>query len=193
MKIEEIKNPDIYAYALYRMQGTGQFVDVEDIYVECWRLSPSRFGWRTKLYPNYKVASKAQQEFERAHPDMTLKESNGLTRQLTATGVNWVRERLDVFETLASGKSKAPATRRASHKLVNELVLSPLAQKFLSGQRPELSKIGVATLLQCAPDSLRSVWQQRLATLRSAAADNERADVVRFIDYIHDSRREWFE
>ena len=31
-----VSNPDLYAYALFRLGSTGRFVDIEDIYVECW-------------------------------------------------------------------------------------------------------------------------------------------------------------
>lgn len=192
MPSDELTNQDIFAYALYRLQGAGRFVDIEDVYVECWRLSPSRFGWRKHQYPNYKVASKAQRDFEEAYPDLVLKTTSGLGRQLTAEGVAWVRQRLPDFERLASGKTKAPAPRRASHKLITELTAKPLVRAFLEGKGLELTKVEAADLLHCAPDSPRSIWQQRAATLRSAAEDDERPDIMQFIEYIQGSHPEWF-
>jgi hypothetical protein len=189
----ELTNQDIFAYALYRLQGAGRFVDVEDVYVECWRLSPSRFGWRKHQYPNYKVSSKAQRDFEKAHPELLLKTPNGLARQLTAEGVAWIRNRLPDFASLASGTTKAPAPRRPSHKIITELTTNPLVRAFLEGKPVELTKVQVADLLHCAPDSPRSIWKQRAATLRSAATDNERPDVMQFVEYIQRSHPEWFE
>jgi len=186
-----LSNQDIFAYALYRLQGAGQFVDVEDIFVECWRLSPSRFGWRKHHYPNYKVASKALRDLE-AHSNLLMKTPNGLGRQLTAEGVAWIRDRLGEFQKLAAGETKAPATRRPSHRVVSELTKSPMVRAFLEGARPEMSKVEVADLFHCAPDSPRAVWQQRVASLRSAAEDDERQDLLQFLDYIEQSHPEWF-
>jgi hypothetical protein len=187
-----LNNRDIYIYALYRLQGAGQFVDVEDIYVECWRLSPSRFGWRKHDYPNYKTAAKAQQEIERAQPELLLKTADGLGRQLTDQGMTWVRDRLSDLQRLERGMTRAPAVRSVSHRSIVELEKHGPVRSFLAGQSIELSKIEVAQLLKCAPDSRASVWRERLATLRSAAADDERPDLIRFLDSIELIHPEWF-
>lgn len=188
----ELTNGDIFAYVVYRLQGTGRFVDVEDVYVECWRLSPSRFGLRKHPYPNTLAASKAQVHVQRMDPEFLLKAANGRSVQLSAKGVAWVRERLADFEQLASGVTKAPATHRASHKLITDLVKSPLVHTFLAGNDIEPRRIEVAELFRCAPDSPASIWQERMATLRSAAEDDERPDLVRFLDYVRNHRADWF-
>lgn len=185
-------NKDIFAYALYRLQGAGRFVDAEDVFEECWKLSPSRFGWRKHAYPNYKVASKAQRDFESRHPSLILKTADGLGRQLSAEGIAWVRAHMDEFAPLGRGDSKAPATRRASHRLVTDLERSSLVEAFLRGAEVTLSKLQVADLLHCAPDSPPSVWRQRIETARSAAKDSERPDILRFLDFVVSSNQDWF-
>jgi hypothetical protein len=185
-------NARIFAYALYRLQGSGQYVHVEDIYVECWRLSPSRFGWRKYPYPNYKTTAKALQTFEAANSDLIIKSPDGLGRQLTAPGVAWVRQRLGDFQRLASGETRAPAAKRASSRAVAQLTRHPTVRAFIAGKEPELRKVDVADLLSCAPDSAPSVWQQRLATFRSAAEDDERPDLARFLEYIEQTHSNWF-
>jgi hypothetical protein len=191
-KSTELNNRDIYMYALYRLQGAGQFVDVEDVYEECWRLSPSRFGWRKHNYPNYKIAAKAQQEIERAHPELTLKTLDGLGRQLTDQGMAWVRDRLPELQELEIGKTRAPAVRSASHRSVVELEKHATVRLFLTGHPVEFRKIEVAQLLKCAPDSRPSVWRERLGTLRSAAADDERPDLIGFLDTVERMYPDWF-
>jgi hypothetical protein len=188
-----VDNGDIFAYALYRLQGTGRFVDVEDVFEECWKLSPSRFGWRKHSYPNYKVASKAQRDFESRHPSLILKTPDGLGRQLSAEGIAWILGHLDEFEPLARGDSKAPAPRRVSHRLVAELERSPVVEAFLRGAEVAVNKIQMADLLRCAPDSPPSVWRQRVETARSAAKDNERPDILRFLDFVVSSNQDWFD
>jgi len=189
----DLNNQDIFAYALYRLQGAGRFVDVEDVYVECWRLSKSRFGWRKHEYPNYKVASKAQRDFEEAHPGFVLKTRDGLGRQLSAEGIAWIRMRLRDFDELASGDTKAPAARRVSHRVISELTANHLVRLFLGGERPGLSKVEVADVLHCAPDSSSLVWRQRLSTLRAAVEDDERPDLMQFLNYIESEHSEWFD
>ncbi len=188
----ELSNPDIFAYALFRRDGAGQFVDVEDILQECWRLSPSRFGWRTKQFPSDRKGWHALSDLEAAYPDLMMKTANGLGRQLTAEGVRWVRDRLDVFNELGALKTRAPKTRRPSFRILSELEKQSWVRRFLDGERTEISKVGAADMLRCAPDSPKAVWRQRLATLRSAAADNERPDIMHLLDYIERQNLEWF-
>src|SRR5262249_32161688 len=157
----------------YRLGGTGRFIDIEDIYVECWRLSPSRFGWRKHDFPNHEFAANSRRDFEGSHPDLIIKSPDGLGRQLTAEGINWVGERLKHLERLAGGLTHAPATRSASQRVVAQLTRHEQVRAFLAGQKPALEKVDAAEVLNCAPDSTPSVWQQRLATIRSAAEDAE--------------------
>ncbi len=193
---KKITSPDIFAYAVYRLQGAGQFVDIEEVYMECWRLSPSRFGLRKYQHPNTEVAAKEERHLKKNHPDFILKtqDKRGMQRgmQLTAKGVTWVRERLAEFERLAAGETKAPATTRASFKVISGLMKNGLVRAFIVGKEVQLGKVEVADLLNCAPDSPPSVWQQRIATLRSAAVDNERPDLVQFLEYVERSQPEWF-
>lgn len=180
----EVTNQDVLLYALYRLEGSGRFVDVEDIYIECWRLSPSRFAWRSdKSRVSDKVGHQSFVDLERLHPELLLKTPNGLSRQLSSEGVLWVRERLTALQALSQGQTKAPAHRRASHKLVTELAGNATVKAFLSGDRSEPAKVQLAELMGCAPDSPRSIWESRLATLRSAAEDDERPELVAFLDH----------
>jgi len=189
----ELNNQDIFLYALYRLGGAGQYVDVEDVVQECWRLSPTRFGWRKLQYPSDRTGWAAVGHIENGRSDLMMKTPNGLGRQLSAGGVEWVRARMSSFERLASEETRAPKTRRPSFKIVAEASQHPWAASYLSGDRSkQLGKLAAAGLLRCAPDSPRDVWRQRLATLRSAAADNERSDILELLENIERSHPDWF-
>jgi hypothetical protein len=190
--MQALTNQDVFMYALYRLQGAGHFVDVEDIYVECWRLSPSRFGWRKLPYPNYKVAAKALQHIEAHWPTFLIKTPNSLERQLSSEGLMWVRSRLSMFGALESGETKAPKQRRLSHRLIAEVRRSPLIEMSQSGQDTGVSRLAISELLHCSPDSPRSIWKQRLETLRAAAIDNEAHDVQQFLEFLTRKHPEWF-
>jgi hypothetical protein len=191
-KSADLNNRDVYIYALYLLQAAGQFIDVEDIYIKCWQLSPSRFGWRKHNFPNYKTAAKAQQELERLHPEFVVRTPNGLGRQLTDEGTGYIRAKLPLLQSLASGETRAPALRSASHRIVAGLERHTATRSFLAGESIELKKVEGARLLNCAPDSRPSVWRERLATLRSAAADDERDDLISFLDVVERLYPEWF-
>lgn len=188
----ELTNRDIFLYALYRMDGAGRFVDIEEIVEECWRLSPTRFGWRSKKYPSDRRGWAAAWAVEKGRLELQMKTPNGLGRQLTAEGVDWVRQHLSEFHRLAAEETRAPRRSGASFKLLTELVKHPWAIAFLEGEPRQLSKVEAADLITCAPDSSHAVWRQRISTLRSAAADHERTDIVGLLDEIERGHPDWF-
>ena len=189
---EEINNGDLFLYALHRLGGTGRYVDVEDVFMEMWRLAPARFRWRKHEVPNYKILSKSIVDIsQRGDSRLVLGSQN--SRQLSAEGVDWVRARLDRFEKLASGKLAAPPDKRPGQRLVVELSRKPLVRSFLEGRDHELDRSDVALLLRCAPDAPRKIWKERLETLKSAARDGDRDDVLSFLGYLEGEKPEWFE
>ena len=187
-------NPDVLPFALYQLGGAGEFIDVEDVFLRSYQLAPERFGWRTKTIPNYKTLAEALQRLERHHPGLMLKTPGGLTRQLSAEGIQWVREHQAQFDELQQQPGKNPPTRRPGQRLLNALRDSPLVQTFLgSGEVVPLLKHEVADVLMCSPDSPAAVWRERLETFRSAAADVNREDLMRFLDYLKVTKAEWFQ
>jgi hypothetical protein len=187
-----IDNPDFIPLVLFRKGGVGQFVDVEDIFVGCHEIAPERFGWRKYDFPNYKILSKALRDFEEKHPDLLIMTPDGLVRQLSAEGVEWLRTRLPRYEKVVEGTERSPATRRPGQRILNEISAHPLAREFSSGLSPNLVKHEVADLLLCSPDSPPAIWSERLETYRSAASESNRPDLLRFLDYVKSEKPEWF-
>ena len=172
--------------------GAGAYVEVEDVFMEMWKLAPARFRWRKYEVPNYKIMSQAIADISRrGHRHLLLGSQN--TRQLSAEGVAWVQQRKDRFEALAAGELSAPPARRPGQRAVAELLKKTLVRKFLDGVKPELDRAGIARLLRCAPDAPRRVWKERLETLRSAARDGNRDDVLAFLGYLEEEKSEWFD
>jgi hypothetical protein len=73
---------DIIPFTIYQFGGAGEFIDVEDVFVYCYKLAPERFGWRKHTYPNFKSHSKALWDYEGKYPNHLIKTSDGLRRQL---------------------------------------------------------------------------------------------------------------
>lgn len=188
----KIDNPDFIPLTLYHKGGAGQFIDVEDVFIGCHELAPERFGWRKYNYPNYKILSKALRDFEQRHPDLLIKTPDGLSRQLSAEGVEWVRGRLPQYKQLVEGIGRAPATRRPGQRILNEMSAHRLVREFLTGSCPSLVKHEVADLLLCSPDSAPPIWRERLESYRSAASESNRPDLLGFLDYVKNEKPAWF-
>lgn len=189
----KLDNPDIVPLALFELGGAGEFIDVEDIFFKCYELAPERFGWRTRPLPNYKTLSKALRDLEGDHPSLLVKTPDGLRRQLSAEGVEWVRGRMQEFRKTMTTPGLNPPTRRPSQRLLNSLRDTPLVQAFVRGERPVLKRYEVADLLVCSPDSPKSLWLERLETFRSAAADANRHELMDFLEFVRKSEPQWFE
>lgn len=187
----EITNGDLFLYALYRLGGAGKYIDVEDAFMEMWRLAPARFSWRKYQQPNYKVMSKAIVDIgQRGDRDLLLGDGN--SRQLSAQGVEWVETRRAHFERIASGRETAAPDRRPSQRVAVELGKAPPVRAFVRGEEVGLERNEIALLLRCAPDAPRSVWRERLETLRSAATDADRGELLRFLAYLEGAKPDWF-
>jgi hypothetical protein len=187
----KLTNADLFLYALYRLGGAGRYIDVEDVFMEMWRLAPARFSWRKYQQPNYKITSKAIVDIDQ-RGDGNLLLGDGNFRQLSAQGVEWTERRLNQFERVASGDDSAAPERRPSQRVVVDLTKARPVQAFLEGREVELDRNEVALLLRCAPDAPRRVWRERLETLRSAARDADRSELLRFLDHLEKAEPEWF-
>lgn len=187
-----VSNPDVYAYALFRLGGASRFVDLEDIYVECWHLSPPRFGWRKYDYPNHEFCAAARRDFEKAHPNLFVRTPDGLSRRLTADGIRWIRARLSALEVFAGGASFSRNRRSTSRRLIGQLERTELGRAAIAGHTPKLDKAQAAELFNCAPGSSPSVWRRRVAALRAAAQDARRWDLLSLLDGIQAAHPEWF-
>jgi hypothetical protein len=187
-----VGNSDIIPFALYQLGGVGVFIDVEEVFEFCFQLSPERFGWRKYPYPNYKILSKALRDFEGKFPHHLIKTPDGLGRQLSAEGLEWLKKRLPVLEKALKVPGINPPVRRPVQRMLNDLANTPVVQQFLAGGKPEIRKHEVADLLLCSPDSPASVFKERMATYRAAAKDGGRIELLRFLDYLYQKHSELF-
>ena len=130
-----MSNADVIAFALHDLGGAGSYVDVEDLFVRAHEIAPKRFSWRSKPYPNYKTLYQALVDLERAHPTFLIATDDGLGRQLTASGVAWVRERGPFVRLALEMPSQGMSSRRPWMRLLNELTSSPAVQAFMAGER----------------------------------------------------------
>jgi hypothetical protein len=187
-----IDNPDLIPLAVYELGGMGAFVDVEDVFLKCFEISPERFRWRKHNIPNYKTLAKALRDFENDYPGLLVKTEDGLSRQLSADGIEWVRSRMPEYTRFRNQPGSSPPTRRRDNKILNEFTHHKAVKIFRQGGKPGLIKHEIADLLLCSPDSPPSVWNERYESYRSAAQDAGRPDIVSFLEFLKSQRSEWF-
>jgi hypothetical protein len=191
-KRSNVDNLDIIPFAVFKLGGVGVFVDVEDVFVCSYKLAPERFGWRKHRYPNYKILSKALRDFESRYPNYLIKTADGLSRQLSAEGLEWLKDRLTDFERALNVPGVNPPVRRPIQRMLNDLANNPFVQRFLAGEMLDVRKHEVADVLLCSPDAHADVFRERMQTYRAAAKHGGRLELLRFLDYLCEQYSDWF-
>jgi hypothetical protein len=192
---EEVANWELFLWGLGLLGGDAQFVDVEDVFIKCFELAPKRFSWRSREdLPDYKKCSKALRDAEARRPRMLVKTGDGLKRQLTVEGQEWIRANESRMLAVAhSGKTVQEPRTRPRVRMLTEVERSGVYQEWdADGRLPE-EKWKVAELLKCAPDSDRRIWRNRLQVLRAAANGAERLRLLEFLDQVAKTYPDWFE
>lgn len=187
----EATNPRLFLYCLWRLGGGGDYVPIEDLYEECWRVAPSRFGWRTKRHPSDKAGDQAMRDVQKAKETkgFLLLSGDRESVRLSAEGVAWVREHLDQLDELA--EQRAPSQKRSQKHLIN-LEKSAIGQALLRDEELDAGRIEVADLLQLTPDADPASFRQRLAAYRSDAELAARSDSLTILERLEASRPDWF-
>jgi hypothetical protein len=190
---DEIANWEIFVWSLSRLGRAGEFVDVEDAFIDCFELAPKRFAWRTRNdLPDYKKCSKALRDAEARRPQLLVKTRNGLKRQLTVEGQEWVRanERRMVV-AVHSGKVVQEPRSRPRVRMLDTAERSDAYQRWIAdGILPEKWQVG--ELLRCLPDSDFRIWHERLEVMRAAANGADRVRLLEFLNELATANPDWF-
>lgn len=190
---EPVINSDVFLWALYELGGADDFVDVEDVFIRSFELAPLRLSWRTRSdLPDLKKCSKALRDAEGRSPLLLVKKGPE-NRRLTAEGQRWIEENFDrLANALGTDRIvKAPRTRAPS-RLVGDALRNVAHKKWADTGEVTDEKWRIADMLRCSPDSARSVFRQRLETLRAAAYSTGHEDALAFLDALLEQRPDWF-
>lgn len=190
---DDTSNYEIILVAVSHLGGAGQFVDLEEVYEEAWRLAPTRFGWRSKPYPSDYVGDRALRALLRDE-DLSkriLVSPNRQALQLTAEGVRWVEENRDRFKRSAEATGARARGRGAQRQLV-DLEKSEVVRLFAAGKNISPSRAQFADLLRLTPDADARAWRERLESYRSAAEQAGRKLVLRFCERLEAEHPDWF-
>jgi hypothetical protein len=200
----DLANTELVLLAML-LAGAGEdFTDIEDIAVEAHRLSPQRFGWRTKPYPSDKIVVQAVADLEAKHKDrLTLRGAgNVATRMLTADGRKAAvaagkkvagRDFDDASSLVSHFRSSdqdapapAPAERRRVQAELGELRRHRVFQVWVDegGDLSTLERWELLDALSCLPDA--PVWgvRQQVENLTSLAERWSDDEAIQFLNDI---------
>lgn len=192
---DEITNSEVFLWALSALGGATVFVDVEDVFLKCFELAPRRFAWRTRdNLPDYKKCAKALRDAETRRPRLLVKTGDGLRRQLTVEGQQWVaKNEQRMLAIVHGGKAVQEPRSRPRVRMLAEVERSDSFRRWVTEGVLPAEKWQVAELLRCSPDSDRRIWRERLSVLRAAANGADRAQLLKFLDDVAATYPDWFE
>lgn len=193
MSAEPLTSADVVLWALFELEGSDEFVDVENVFLEAFKIAPQRFGWRTRPdIPDKLKGNAALHGADVRSPKLLIKRGPD-HRQLTLEGQRWIE---DNFERLADALGgdrivEAPKGRKSS-RLVSEAVKAEAFKVWSESGSLPAEKWKFADMLHCSHDSAQSVWRGRLEALRSAAYVADRNDLLSFLDLLATEHVDWF-
>jgi hypothetical protein len=192
--IDEIANWEIFLWALHRLDGGTRYVDVEDIYLECFDIAPARFGWRTrKDLVDYKKCAKALQEAERRSPKLLIKTRDAYARQFTVEGLQWIKANSVRLSKILQSELPIPEPKhRPTARMLIEIERSEPFIAWLETKSISQEKWKIAEVLHCSPDSSPETWVSRLQSARSVAYDADRKIIIEFLDAVYKEHPDWF-
>jgi hypothetical protein len=193
MIADTINNADIFLWAVFELGGSDDFVDVEDVMLEAFRLAPERFCWRTKRdLPDKLKLNAALHGADAAAPKLLIKNGQH-QRRLSIQGQQRIEDNFDRLATALRGdvKVEVPKTRRSS-RVIGDVTRSEIFTAWADSNSLVPEKWRYADLFRCSPDSANSVWKHRLENYRSAAYAGGREDILKFLDQIAIDHPDWF-
>jgi hypothetical protein len=200
-----LTNNDLILLAILLAGGAEDFADIEDVGIWANKLSPQRFGWRTKDFPSDKKVSQAITDLERERDNLTRRGAGDVaTRRLTPEGLaHAMRVGAQLsgkdFETLdallanfadQTPQESVPATasgRRPGQNELRALHHHPaFAQWVSSGNLDGIEPWELSDSINCLPDAPHQVVKAAIESLQTWAARWQDKEIAGYLEAIAD-------
>ena len=202
--VSDVSNTDLVVLAMLLAGAGDDFTDLEDIAVAAHRLSPQRFGWRTKPYPSDKIVVQAVADLEAKQKDrLTLRGTGKVaTRMLTADGRKHalsvgsrfagrnfenVADLVAHFETPgAEGPIEVPAERRRVQAELGELRRHPTFEVWADedGDLSSVERWELLDAVSCLPDAPPWGVREQIEKLMALAERWADSEAIEFLTAI---------
>lgn len=202
---KDVSNRHVILLALLLQGGASQFVDIEDIAVQAYRLAPTRFRWNRYDYPSVEAARVAFKHWKDLKNEEARFTSHRLSYSLTAVGVagavdtarillkrNFANadEVITFYRAMADGgdpsevqKAVSNGTRttaRPSQHELRRLRAHSVFKRWRSGET-DFEVWEVADVLNCLPDSSARIWEERFNRFEAMASFWQDDELTRFL------------
>lgn len=182
----DLANWEIFLWSLHNVGGDAGMIDVELAFLKAHEFAPQRFAWRTREdLPEYKKLSKALRDADAKAGRLMTRTSDGLKRQLTVEGIDWVNANMQKLKQLGASSFKAGQARSVqSTKWFDAIQHSSEFNSWRTNKEVRVEKWRLAELLQCTPDSPAETWESRIEQTKVAAHSAGRDDVVNYLSQL---------
>lgn len=197
----DVANTDLVVLAMLLAGAGDDFTDIEDIAVAAHRLSPQRFGWRTKPFPSDKIVVQAVADLEAKRKDrLTLRGTGKVaTRMLTAEGrkhalsvgsrfagrsFDSVADLVAHFETPGPERpTEIPAERRRVQAELGELRRHPAFQVWADegGDLEGVERWELLDAVSCLPDAPPWGVREQIEKLTALAERWSDTEAIQFL------------
>ncbi len=203
MKTGSVPNRELVVYALSVLGGDSKRIHTEDLALKCYELFPGSFSW-TK-YPEYPDKDIVRVALTDARKQQHGRLVEGRTGQrhghsaktkrtptldgwmLTPEGVEWVRARGSVIDSLGGG-SELKAHRQRVLKQLAKVRKHHVFLDYLEDPVGFAPAIGdLADLARCRVDAAPGVWNGRFEALEVKAISAGQQDMVDFVQKCRDA------
>lgn len=201
----EVANTELVLLAMALAGAGDDYVDVEDIAIQAYELSPQRFGWRTRSFPSDKIVVQAIADLEgrnkgKERDRLTSRGADKIaTRRLTSEGRRAAlavgakiagREFGDLPSLLAHFKQQGsaapeptPAERRRVQAELGELRRHRTYQQWADeGDLDGSESWQLLDALSCLPDAPQWAVREQTERLRALAERWQDEEVLDFLD-----------
>lgn len=188
--------------------GARTWVDAEDVAVVCYALNRTAFRWARYDYPNLETVARTLRGLKEQFGDaiVVAPALQSGKRRLTAAGLQRARALGAMFvgrtykdpaalvralrrkvgladrEPAAAGPPTDSTQAREARATLSFITNHAAYRAWCRKRLAELPLWQLAEVLQCLPDSPRSVWRERLARYQSLAAWWNRPNAQAFLE-----------
>lgn len=134
-------NPQIVAIATYLLGGKSKFIDIEDIAIKAYELSPERFSWRRHpVMVDLGTVRDACSDAKKEKNGQLLVGTPSKGYMLTAEGVAFTKKEQRFLETAKAKKERvSKKDRTIASREKTRLMTTAAFEKYSSGKIQEVT------------------------------------------------------
>jgi hypothetical protein len=169
---------DLVLLALLNLGGDTGMVDLEDLAMEAFRLSPQAFRWRKYPQPSLEAVRLAIKNANRPPRRLIASEPGGEGRMLTDEGVDAAHR--VARRASPEGVAASPVRRSVTAEL-GRITSHPAFLRWRTSGWAAVDIFDVADIARCAASAAPATLRARLLSLRAQAEEWGHTEIEQFL------------